>query len=958
MKKLFTILLFCLVAGSLKAQVLQEPTIFGTLYKNLGSRNAILLPTTCGVPTITSGIKAYKLTAIAYDSCGHQFYVYDPSDSAWKKGNAGNISTDSLFTTSTNDSVPSTRAVKLALNLKVDSVTTSSDSTKLIYWKNGASHIFYSTTTGLTGGDTTVFQTVVDTTGQPGQRVLWSANNKIKSDQYFLYDSARHKLVIGNKNISVGGINTKFYLVGNAIISGNITAAKHITTGGTSSQFVKGDGTLDGNTYQKTTDSLNVALLNGGKIDTSHIPIQNLIISNQGAGTALARGSNDTIYFKKIQAGTNVTFTQNADSSVTINSSGGSGTTVIDSTAQTGILKGDGHHITAAVSGTDIKTINGSSILGGGNLAVTTDTISLSNRINAKQDSLGWYQPEKYGAEGDGVTDDAAAFRAMINAIPARGGRVQLMSKTYLINSSIIVNKPIIFVGNGMGDSTLTISTTKIITTASNLNLFNVVEDRVSFSGISFLNQQSGTPSSGSAIRLDSNYRTNSFVWGFTLADCEVKGFYDLVDLTNAVQWRVRDCDLWQPVRYGIYVACRALPDGGDSYISGCDFSTRGSWADATSAIYQESSGGLRITNCKINNGPIPTSQKYKYGYLGVINAATTDLLITGTSFENIDSTGISVSKTTTGDFGAVTVTGCEFAMVANYAVPIKILGIPNAAITGNAFHKYTNDTAIYTNTAPTTITGNSFYNGYIKPIVGTNQTLPLSSNSVFDISNDELGIGTTTPSYPIQAVTSTNKTTIASQNTSSTGQAEIAAINNNGKAAFLKSWGSAIGTSNLNNQQGFGAENGIIIFSDAALLSGGTDGIALSAGGYTTSAYQAYVTKTGVNVGLGVTSASTSALQTTSFATGYITTATYYTATAADHTIEVTATGQAITLPTAVGITGREYVIKLTATGSCTVNTTSSQTIDGATTYSLTAQYKYVTVQSNGTNWIVIGNN
>lgn len=94
------------------------------------------------------------------------------------------------------------------------------------------------------------------------------------------------------------------------------------------------------------------------------------------------------------------------------------------------------------------------------------------------------------------------------------------------------------------------------------------------------------------------------------------------------------------------------------------------------------------------------------------------------------------------------------------------------------------------------------------------------------------------------------------------------------------------------------------------------------------------------------------------SFAPAYIAKGASYTATISDHTIEVTATGQTITLPTAVGISGREYVIKLTASGTGTVATTSSQTIDGSTTYSLSAQYKYVTVQSNNANWIIIANN
>jgi hypothetical protein len=89
-----------------------------------------------------------------------------------------------------------------------------------------------------------------------------------------------------------------------------------------------------------------------------------------------------------------------------------------------------------------------------------------------------------------------------------------------------------------------------------------------------------------------------------------------------------------------------------------------------------------------------------------------------------------------------------------------------------------------------------------------------------------------------------------------------------------------------------------------------------------------------------------------------YTVTSTSYTATATDKVIEVTATGTTQTLPTAVGIKGKPYTFKLTAAGTATIATTSSQTIDGSTTYSLSAQYKYVTVISNGANWIITENN
>ncbi|MFC8008939.1 hypothetical protein [Streptomyces cinereoruber] len=67
-----------------------------------------------------------------------------------------------------------------------------------------------------------------------------------------------------------------------------------------------------------------------------------------------------------------------------------------------------------------------------------------------------------------------------------------------------------------------------------------------------------------------------------------------------------------------------------------------------------------------------------------------------------------------------------------------------------------------------------------------------------------------------------------------------------------------------------------------------------------------------------------------------------------------------AITLPTAVGIAGQTYMIKKTdvSSNAVTVQTTSSQTIDGSTTYVLASQYKYVTVISDGSNWMITGNN
>lgn len=86
-----------------------------------------------------------------------------------------------------------------------------------------------------------------------------------------------------------------------------------------------------------------------------------------------------------------------------------------------------------------------------------------------------------------------------------------------------------------------------------------------------------------------------------------------------------------------------------------------------------------------------------------------------------------------------------------------------------------------------------------------------------------------------------------------------------------------------------------------------------------------------------------------------YVAKTTTYTLTATDHTIDCTSGTFTVTLPTAVGIAGRIYVVKNSGTGTVTVATTSSQTIDGALTQSLAIQYESYTLQSTGSNWIII---
>lgn len=83
------------------------------------------------------------------------------------------------------------------------------------------------------------------------------------------------------------------------------------------------------------------------------------------------------------------------------------------------------------------------------------------------------------------------------------------------------------------------------------------------------------------------------------------------------------------------------------------------------------------------------------------------------------------------------------------------------------------------------------------------------------------------------------------------------------------------------------------------------------------------------------------------------------YPITTSDYIILADGTSGAFTttLPTAVGVTGQMYIVKRINSGAnnITIATTSSQTIDGATSYLLTNQYDSLKVISDGANWQVI---
>jgi hypothetical protein len=125
----------------------------------------------------------------------------------------------------------------------------------------------------------------------------------------------------------------------------------------------------------------------------------------------------------------------------------------------------------------------------------------------------------------------------------------------------------------------------------------------------------------------------------------------------------------------------------------------------------------------------------------------------------------------------------------------------------------------------------------------------------------------------------------------------------------------------------------------------------AASSGAFTT------LTTSG-NVGIGSTAPKSQLDVAGPIATAFRSVSSNTTLGATDSVVTVSASSSNITLtlPTAVNITGRQYVIKKTDSSTNTVilDGNASETIDGSLTYTLRSQWDTVAIASDGSNWMI----
>ena len=301
---------------------------------------------------------------------------------------------------------------------------------------------------------------------------------------------------------------------------------------------------------------------------------------------------------------------------------------------------------------------------------------------------LQWFDVTTYGALGDGSTDDRSAINDAIADLNAAGGGVLYFPAVaagdyyYVSNALTTITVTCTIQGDGGGAA----APSPIATDHATANLFTLSAANIRVTGLKLINY-GGTESAGAAIAVTTGYGSYNrydHLW--------VEGFYDGMSLIYGAQWAMSECEITNPVRYGLRIANVDIPDGGDWSMSDVWFGTRS--RNATTAIYQESAGGGKLVNVKINcntaadQATYGGAKKYVTGHHVYINGATNStsvMTMVGSSIENVSGDAVYIQTNGTGAFGLIAIAGLEVALYSNNSGrAVKVSAATNGTIGTN----------------------------------------------------------------------------------------------------------------------------------------------------------------------------------------------------------------------------------------------------------------------------------
>ncbi len=429
---------------------------------------------------------------------------------------------------------------------------------------------------------------------------------------------------------------------------------------------------------------------------------------------------------------------------------------------------------------TDLSASSGSSLIGfipsGAGAVATTVQSKLRQTVNVKD----------FGAAGNGSTDDTTAIQSAITYAQTASYNNTATSLYFpcgnykVTTGTLSITNSINLVGAGR-------DCTKISWTDTTGDLLTIATDNpVTIDDILFSGPGSYTAASGSAITVGGSSTANAHS---RFSNLRFTGGYNQFTTTSAYVWVLDNCSFSSFVNHAVTVSNTNNVDAGDSSIINMLAANGG--ASAVS-IYQVSSGGLKITNSKLNGG----LNGYQMQLASA--AATSDFLMSNTSIENMTGTAILFQSDGGGAIFAnialsnnqLSINANGISIASNGFGSVSLSGGVITSVTGTAVNIGGNTHDVFVGDLALAGSGGAAL-GVVVGASATNTTVALNKYHGFTTNiTDSSGIATILD-WPSSASFSTNVLNIGGLNISGTNstvaqQAFIGGTNTNNIAAVL----------------------------------------------------------------------------------------------------------------------------------------------------------------------------
>lgn len=266
----------------------------------------------------------------------------------------------------------------------------------------------------------------------------------------------------------------------------------------------------------------------------------------------------------------------------------------------------------------------------------------------------------RYGADPTGSTDSTAA---LIKA-HSTGYTIYYPTGSYIVSSTITIPCGGI-VGDGAYKSTITDTSTG----TTNVYAYNCALAGV-FRDVSI---NSATMTGGYAISVTA---PSGEVSGMRFNQIVINGIPNGISFVAASLWSITASNFYSYTGDAITVNNTNNSDSGDSVISSCQFTSPGH--NVAFAIHQLESGGLKIVGNKFNNGGVGI-------LLDLGSGSTSDLIVTGNSFENAHFSGIQLQRSSgSAVFNNVVITGNQFLVSSSSGSSAGIFSNNGTTFLGN----------------------------------------------------------------------------------------------------------------------------------------------------------------------------------------------------------------------------------------------------------------------------------